>query len=157
MPRRLRRPAFSSVIAIAVVVALSGCAATRPTLEQINITNASGVVQPAVVAVTHGASIYLDAIVANDPEFLGVDWTVTCSSSLPEGSLPAGTIDTSCGSFTPYHTTSGPVPSYTLPEGVTIVTQYTASQNVPKAGTITIVAHATGLPSSTSSLTLTVL
>jgi hypothetical protein len=149
----LRCLAFTSAAAVALV-ALGGCAAARPVLQQINITNASGVVQPTVASVTHGMSIYLDAIVVDDPEFLGADWTVTCSSSLPTGTLPAGTVDTSCGSFVPYHTISGPLPSYPI---TGIVTQYTAPVNVPKAGTVTIVAHATSLPSSTASLTLTIM
>jgi hypothetical protein len=104
--------------------------------------------------VQHGTSIYLDVVVTGDPESLGVDWTVTCSSSLPEGSLPAGTVDTSCGSFVPTHTISGPTPSYPV---TGIVTQFTAPAAVPKAGTVTIVAHATSLPSSSSSLTLTIM
>jgi hypothetical protein len=162
LPGQLKRLFFCSACAVALV-ALGGCGdSERPVVGQFTFfTNASGAVQTAPITVLqHNGtpnSIYLDATVTNDPEALGVDWTVTCSRSLPEGSLPAGQVDTSCGSFTPYHTTSGPMPSYTLPPGVAIVTQYTAPQNWPAAGTVTIVAHATSLPSSTSSVTFTIM
>lgn len=155
--RGLCRRLFCSTAAIALI-ALGGCGdAARPVVGPIAFTNATGVAQPAVVSVLHGTSIYLDVIVTADPESLGADWTVTCGSSLPEGSLPAGQVDTSCGGFTPTHTTSGPIPSYPLPAGTVIVTQYTAPQSVPKGGTVTIIAHATSLPSSISSLTLTIM
>jgi hypothetical protein len=120
----------------------------------IAITDVKGAVQPTISSLQHGTSTYLDVTVTQDVESLGVDWSVTCSGSLPEGSLPPGMVDTSCGTFVPYHTASGPVPTY---PGVTgIVTQFTAPANVPKAATVTIVAHATSLPSSTSSLILTI-
>lgn len=153
---RLRRLALCSACAVALLP-LGGCAdANKPIVGMITITNPSGVAQCANVSLQAGGSICLTVDVTDDPEALGVDWTVTCSSLLPEGSLPSGTVDTSCGSFTPTHTMSGPIPSYNN-NGAGIVTQFAAPAKIPRAGTVTIIAHATALPSSTSSLTLTVM
>jgi hypothetical protein len=145
---------FAAAVAMAIL-GIGGCGDNaRPVVGQIMFTNASGIAQPTVTSLLHGTAVYLDVIVSDDPESLGIDWTVTCSSSLPEGSLPAGTVDTSCGSFAPYHTISGPFPNYPV---TGIVTLFTAPASVPKSGTVTIVAHSTSLPSSVSSLTLTIM
>ena len=156
-PWSLRRLVFCSACAT-TLLALGGCGdVAKPVVGPITFfANASGTMQlPPVTSVTHSpqTQLNLNVTVTGDPEALGVDWTVTCGSSLPEGSLPAGQVDTSCGSFAPYHTVSGPLPSYTLPAGTVIVTTYTAPSNVPKGGTVTIIAHATSLPSSVSSVT----
>lgn len=155
IPRRLLCCSFLVLIGF-----LGGCGdVTRPVVGQISFfADAAGDPLPPpntpITSVLHNTSIYLDAVLSNDPESLGVDWTVTCSSSAPTGSLPAGTVDTSCGSFSLYHTISGPIPSY---PATGIVTQYTTPANVPKAGTVTIVAHATSYPDRTSSITLTIM
>ena len=136
-------------------VALSGCGSSLPpVVGAITVTDVKGAPLTAITAIKHGTPVYLDVTIMQDKEFLGADWTVTCSSSLPEGSLPPGMVDTSCGTFAPYHTISGPIPTY---PGVTgYVTQYTAPSAIPKDGTVTLVAHATSLPSSTATLILTV-
>jgi hypothetical protein len=132
----------------------SGCSSvSTPVVGEISITNASGVAQTSVSSVQHGQSIYLDVLVTHDIDALGVDWSVTCSSSLPPGSIPVGTVDTSCGVFTPNHTLSGPVPSY---PSTGIITQFTAPSVVPKVATVTIAAHSTSDPSVFSSITLTI-
>jgi hypothetical protein len=135
--------------------ALGGCGvSTPPSVGPIAITNASGVQLAAIASLQHGTTVYMDVTVTHDVESLGADWTVTCGSSLPPASLPAGAVDTSCGTFVPNHTVSGPIPTY---PGVTgIVTQFTAPANIPVGATVTIVAHATSLPSSTSTLVLTI-
>jgi hypothetical protein len=101
----------------------------------------------------HGTTQFFEVVLSDDIEGLGADWTVTCGSAAPEGSLPAGTVDTSCGTFAPHHTMSGPLPTYPI---TGILTQYTAPPIVPKGGTVTIVVHATSRPAATSSVTLTV-
>jgi hypothetical protein len=154
--RSLRRYLAGSACA-AVFAALGGCGvSTPPSVGPITITNASGVQQTAITSLQHGTMIYMDVTVTHDVESLGADWTVTCGSSLPPASLPAGVVDTSCGTFVPNHTISGPIPSYPLPVGTVIVTQFTAPANIPVGATVTIVAHATSLPSSTSTLVLTI-
>ena len=134
---------------------LSGCGVSvPPQMGAVTVTDVKGNPQSSITTLQHGASIYFDVTVLHDAEYLGADWTVTCSSSLPEGSLPPGMVDTSCGTFAPYHTISGPVPTY---PGVTgIVTQYTAPASIPAQKTVTIVVHATSLPSSTATLVLTI-
>ncbi len=98
---------------------------------------------------------YLEIVLANDPGLLGADWTVGGGSQLPPGApLPPGQMqDLSCGSFTPTHTISGPVPSYAT-NGTGYVTFYTAPAAVPKGGTVTLYADATSDPSQVSSVTL---
>ena len=90
------------------------------------------------------------ANVTDDDQFLGVSWTVTCGSAAPVG---GGTIDTACGTCNPAQTESGPAPLY---PATGIVTTYNAPSAIPKGATVTITAHATALPSVTSSVTLTI-
>jgi hypothetical protein len=94
--------------------------------------------------------LYMIATVTNDNEDLGVSWTVTCGSAAPPGGI---SIDSSCGVFTPAQTQSGPVPAYPV---TGIVATYNAPSAIPKGNTVTITAHATALPSVTSSVTLTI-
>jgi hypothetical protein len=122
------------------------------------VTDVNGDGVPAVTTLAPGSSVYF-LVTVTDDAFLGADWTVVCSSSLPPGSLPAGTVDTSCGSFTPAHSMSGPVPAFVKTDPVKVaqyVTQYTAPSQAPKAGTVTLTANATALPTRSSSLTLNI-
>jgi hypothetical protein len=90
------------------------------------------------------------ADVTNDDLLLGVSWTVTCGSA----AVPGGTsIDTACGTLNPANTESGPVPLYPTSG---IISTYNAPAEVPAGSTVTITAHATALPSITSSATLKV-
>ena len=106
--------------------------------------------------VLENGTAYLVATVTNDNESLGVSWTVTCGSAVASGGTGTGTANTapSCGFFTPAQTASGPVPTYNYPG--TIITTYTAPSTIPTGGIVTITAHATALPSITSSVTLTI-
>jgi len=106
------------------------------------------VTAPSSLAVN--GQVYLVADVTNDNQFLGVSWTVTCGSAAAPGGIA---IDTACGTFSPAHTESGPVPLY-LTTG--IITTYNAPATIPTGTTVTLTAHATALPSVTSSATLTV-
>jgi hypothetical protein len=147
--------------------ALIGCAnSTRPQVGSITFTTDSTGATPictiAVLSnlqsstpactsallptlVAGGQAAYLYATVTGDNEALGVSWTVTCGSATAAGS---GEIDTSCGTFQPAETLSGPVPLYAT---TGIVTTYNAPSTVPKSGTVTITAHATSLPSEAKS------
>ena len=139
----------------AILLTLGGCSVKAPPLVgAVTITDAKGVVQASIASLPRGAAIYLDVTITQDVETLGADWTVTCGSALPEGTLPPGMVDTSCGTFVPNHTFSGPMPTY--PGATGVVTLFTAPANIPKGGTVTILVHATSLPSSISSLTLTI-
>jgi hypothetical protein len=124
----------------------------------IAFTDINGNAATALTSLKVGTGSYLDAVVKNDPQQLGINWSVTCSSALPPGTpLPPGeTVDESCGTFTAAHTASAPVPSYAA-SGAGIVTFYQAPAAVPSNGTVTITAAATVDPSVSTSLTLTVI
>lgn len=68
---------------------------------------------------------------------------------------PNQPVDMSCGTFTPTHTLTGPVPQYAT-SGSGIVTFYTAPAAVPKDGTVTLYVSATSDPSQYSTVTLMV-
>jgi hypothetical protein len=97
-----------------------------------------------------GQAAYLYANVIDDDQDLGVSWTVTCGSAASAGS---GAINTSCGTFSYAQTLSGPVPLY---KTTGIVTTFSPPSTIPKGETVTITAHATSLPSVTSSVTLSI-
>jgi hypothetical protein len=138
---------------------LAGCSsnAAKPSIGAITFTNADGIAQPAVKSLTVNTATYLDVVVSADNEDLGADWTVYCGSQLPPGTpLPSGTtVDASCGTFTPVHTQSGPVPTYAS-SGSGYVTLYTAPASPPKNGVVTLYAASTSDPSVYSSVTLAV-
>jgi hypothetical protein len=117
----------------------------------------NGVAQPAIKTLTVGGGTYLDVTLTNDKSLLGADWSVSCGSALAPGSpLPPGqTVDTSCGYFTPIHTASAPVPSYS-DSASGIVTYYTAPSAPPKAGTVTLYASSSADHSQFSALSLVI-
>jgi hypothetical protein len=134
-----------------ILSALLGCSnTTKPIVGPIEFTNTSGVSVPAVTSLAENGQLYLVGTVTNDDEDLGVSWTVSCGNSEPPST---GSIDTLCGTLVPPQTESGPVPLY---PSTGFVTTYTAPQAIPKGSTVTITAHATSLPSVTSSVTLTI-
>jgi hypothetical protein len=145
--RNRKRLAFAPMLML-----LAGCSMNRPQIGAIAFVNASGTSISAPSSVAVNGPLYMLATVTNDDELLGVSWTVTCGSAPPPNSGNSS-IDTSCGTFNPTQTLSGPIPLYPT---TNIITTYTAPSAVPKGGTVTITAHATALPSVTSSITLTV-
>lgn len=146
----------------AMTLTLGGCGggtvASKVQVGQIAFTDANGNAATSLNALKVGSGSYLDAVVTNDPQALGINWSVTCSSALPPGTpVPPGqTVDESCGTFTAGHTATAPVPSYAS-SGVGVVTLYQAPAAVPSTGTVTIYAAATVDPSVRSSLTLTII
>ena len=130
---------------------LAGCGGmAKPQIGPIQFTNAAGTsVTPATTLAVNG-QVYMIATVTNDDQLLGVSWTVTCGSEAPVGGT---SIDSSCGTCAPAQTASGPVPLY---PSTGIITTYNAPSEIPKGGTVTITAHATALPSVTTSITLTI-
>lgn len=157
-PCRMATAAFGL---LAVLVAVPGCSSsnTAPVqVEQITFTDSTGAAlktQPSSLPASH--TTYVAVNLTNDPELLGADWTVYCASALPPGTpLPPGqTEDLSCGSITPAHTLSLPIPSYlTSPNGY--IALYAAPPAAPKEGTVTIYAAATKDHSRVLSATLTI-
>jgi hypothetical protein len=157
--RKLAR-AFVFCFSVAACLGFSGCggSSVKPQVGPITVTDANGVAQKTTIkSLTVGNGTYLDVTLTNDNSLLGADWTVTCSSELAPGTpLPSGeTVDTSCGYFTPAHTASAPVPSYS-DNADGIVTYYTAPSTPPTSGTVTLYASSSGDHSRFSSLTLVI-
>jgi len=155
----VRLPVSLPLLASALLL-VSGCTSSssgRPQVGPITFTDASGNSKPALTALIEGQGAYMDVTITGDTALLGANWSVTCQSALPPGTpLPPGqTEDTSCGSFEPLHTMSGPVPSYAT-SGAGYVTFYTAPASPPKGGTVTLYAASTTDPSRYSSVTLTI-
>jgi hypothetical protein len=147
-----------STIALAVLFGCSSSSTTKPQVSPIVFSDANGVQQKtAPTSLTVNGGTYLYVTVANDKQFLGVDWTVYCGSQLPPGApLPVGQpVDTSCGTFSPVHTLSGPVPNYAS-DGSGIVTFYTAPAAPPQGGVVTLYASATSDHTKYSSVTLSI-
>jgi hypothetical protein len=140
-----------SIFSLAVLIALAGCGGSvKPQIGPIEFTNAAGTGVSPVTSLAVNGQIFLVATVTHDDQLLGVSWTVNCGSAVPPSS---GTIDTSCGTCVPAQTQSGPVPLY---PSTGIITTYNAPSAIPKGATVTITAHATALPSVSSSVTLTI-
>jgi hypothetical protein len=145
------------------LIALSGCSsgnAWKPQVEGLTFTDVDGTAlktQPA--ALTVGQGTYVDVTLSGDSQLLGADWGVVCGSALPPGTpLPPGqNQDESCGTFTPAHTISGPIPTY-VTNAVTsrYVALYVAPAAPPKQGVVTLYASATADHSRSAGLTLTI-
>lgn len=154
-----RRGAYILVfLSLLLVSGCGGGSSLNPQVDAITFTDATGAAQtPQRTMLSAGEGTYMDVTIADDTALLGANWTVTCQSALPPGTpLPSGeTEDTSCGTFTPTHTASGPVPSYATSDAG-YVTFYTAPASVPKGGTVTLYAASTSDPSRYSSVTLTI-
>lgn len=139
-----------------VVAAISGCtsSASKVQVGPIAFTDIDGnQLSGTYTSMTVGATTYVDVAVTNDISLLGVDWTVSCGSELTN--LPAGEVDDSCGTLTPVHTASAPVPSYAT-SGAGVVTIYTAPSAPPKGGMVTLYATSTADHSRSSSVTIAV-
>jgi hypothetical protein len=137
----------------------SGTSTSMVSVGAPTFTNVNGTpLKTAPTSLNAGQSAYLEVTLTNDPQLLGADWSVYCGSALPPGTPPppGQTQDQSCGTFTPVHTISGPVPTY-LTSGSGYVTLYTAPAAPPKQGTVTLYASATSNPSRWSSVSLSVI
>lgn len=114
-------------------------------------------VATAPTSLNSGQSAYLTVAVSDDPQNLGANWSVYCGSAPPPGTPPppGQTQSDACGTLTPSHTLSGPVPSYAT-SGAGYVALYTAPPAPPARGTVTLYASSTTNPSRWSSVTLTI-
>ncbi len=159
---------FVSAAAIALltvgVLSISGCSSgsssPKPQVTAITFTDANGTPPPQKApptSLTVGQGMYVDVTLTNDSQLLGADWSVVCGSAPSPGTpLPPGQVqDESCGTFTPAHTMSGPIPSY-LANGTGYVALYTAPPVPPKQGVVTLLASATSDHSRFATVTLTI-
>jgi hypothetical protein len=121
------------VTAFAVTITATASADTsKSVVAKVTITlPAIYFSQPPPASMATSAQAVVSATVLNDPANLGVDWSVTCSSS-------------DCGSFNPTHTASGSA------------TTYTAPATVPAGSTVTITARATANSSETVTAKVTI-
>lgn len=155
--------ACTRTLLFVVTLLLSACSsntASRTDVEGISFTDVDGTplkTQPTTLAVGQGT--YVNAVLSSDPELLGTDWTAVCGSALPPGQpLPPGQVqDESCGTFTPAHSLSGPVPTY-ITDAVKFhyIALYVAPAAPPKQGVVTLYASPTVDHSRTATVTLTV-
>jgi hypothetical protein len=136
-----------------LLLLLNGCInSAMPVVGAIQFVTSSGASATAVSSLAVNGTVYLVATVTQDSDLLGVSWTLSCGS-LPPAASSEGIISTACGVISPTQTSSGPVPAY---PSTGFITTYTAPSAIPKGNTVTITAHATSLPSVTSSVTLTI-
>ena len=158
-------PSFRIVGAVllsAGLLAGIGCStgsSTKPQVEGITFTDVDGTALKTPTSLTVGQGAYVDTMLRGDSQLLGADWSVVCGSALPPGEpLPPGqTQDESCGTFTPAHTMSGPIPAY-VTNAVTsgYVALYVAPAAPPKQGVVTLYASATADHSRVATVTLTI-
>ena len=150
--KRLALPFLVTVLGI-----VSGCSSSSSPKTQvaaISVTDINGnVLTTPLTSMTVSTAAYLDVTLLNDTSNLGADWTVSCGSAPAPGTpLPPGqTVSTVCGTFTPVHTLSAPVPA-NVSNGAGYVTLYTAPAAPPVGGTVTLYAAAAGDPSRYASL-----
>jgi hypothetical protein len=156
------RPAALALLLLSGLAAISGCGSSSPVsniqVGPVTFTDVNGTpLKYPPVSLTPGEYAYVDVTLTNDPQLLGANWSVYCGSALPPGTPPppGQTEDESCGTFTPAHTMSGPIPPY-VTSGAGYVAFYTAPAAAPKQGTVTLYASSTSNPSKFSSVTLTI-
>ena len=164
LSRRLRTAIrrYSAVVPAGLLI-LSGCSsgdAWKPQVEGITFTDIDGTaLKTQPTALTVGQGTYVDVVLTGDTQLLGADWSVMCGSAPPPGTpLPPGQPqDDSCGTFTPAHTMSGPIPTY-VANAVTshYVALYVAPAATPKQGVVTLYASATADHSRSSTVTLNI-
>jgi len=158
--RQLQQIALSSCAA--VVIAISACSsghsAANVHVSPIVFTDANGApLKTPPGSLTAGQGAYVDVTLSNDSQQLGANWSVYCGSALPPGApVPPGEPqDETCGTFTPAHTMSGPIPSY-VTNGAGYVAFYVAPAAPPANGVVTLYAAATSSPNKFSSVSLTI-
>lgn len=149
-------------VSITILMTVSACSSGKPVsnvqVGSITFTDASGTpLKTPPGSLTAGQGVYVDVTLNDDPQQLGADWSVYCGSAPPPGTpVPPGqTQDETCGTFTPAHTMSGPVPSF-LSNGTGYVAFYVAPGAPPKDGTVTLYAAATSSPNKFSSVSLSI-
>lgn len=162
LPRTVSPARTSVALLFASVAFLTGCSSggTKPQVEGVTFTDIDGTaLKTPPTSLTVGQGTYVDVQLSNDSQLLGADWSVVCGSAPPPGTpLPPGqTQDESCGTFTPAHTMSGPIPSY-VTNAVTsgYVALYVAPAAPPKQGVVTLYASATADHSRVATVTVTI-
>jgi len=131
---------LAAIFLSCLLLGLSGCGSTKPTIGAISVTDPSGVVKGQLNSVIVNATVAISVPVSNDGNDLGVDWNLNCGGS----SNPLDTVNI-CGTLNPVHV------------GSNINMLFTAPAYVPLGNTVTLTATATSDPSVSSSVTLSIL
>jgi len=158
---RLQRAAVlvvAAVLSMAISSCSSGYSVSKVQVGSIIFTDIDGKpLKTPPGSLTASQGVYVTVTVNNDPQNLGVDWSVYCGSALAPGApLPPGqTQDEACGVFTPGHTQGGPIPTY-VTTGSGYVSLYVAPGTPPKNGIVTLYAISTTAPNKYSSVSLSV-
>lgn len=158
--RPLRRMLLGSCTAILIIVSAcsSGTPVSKVQVGAITFTDINGApLKTPPGSLTAGQGAYVEVSVNDDPQQLGADWSVYCASALPPGTPPppGQTQDESCGTFTPAHTLSGPIPSY-VTNGARYVAFYVAPGAPPKDGIVTLYAASASSPNKFASVSLSI-
>jgi hypothetical protein len=138
-PTTFTAPAATPTGGSVTITAAAHADSTKTVTATVNIGAAVSIAftsagaPPSTMQISAMAPV--SATVSNDPQNLGVNWTVSCTAA-------AGTID--CGSFSPTHTASGNT------------TTYTAPASIPSSGSVTITATAAANAAATASDTVTI-
>ncbi len=147
-----------SLLLAAVISVLAGCSSSTANVQNPVAPPQSSVAiafqpEPAP-SLAVGFTENITAVVSNDPNNYGVDWSLTCQSSGNCGSICPSTNPT-CG-FTTTHTTSGSAVTYTAPTtisgesmAVEVVALATANQNQNVVAPITITTFDSTLKAGT--------
>jgi len=125
------------VLLCCVALLIPGCSNVKPSLAAISVSDSSGAKVTSLIVAT---SVDVDVAVNGDPVGLGVDWSLFCGGS----AVPGFTKDV-CGTITPVHV------------GSSINMVYLAPIYVPVGNIVTLTATATGDPSRSVSVALTIL
>lgn len=155
--RRIFQGGCAAVL-IMVSACSSGTSVSQVQVGQIAFTDANGTpLKTPPGSLTAGQGAYVDVALSNDPQQLGANWTVYCGSAPAPGTPPppGETQDETCGTFTPGHTMSGPIPSF-VTNGAGYVAFYVAPAAPPKDGTVTLYAVSTSSPNKFSSVSLSI-
>ncbi len=151
------------VASLGGMLLLAGCSSSntwKPQVKDLAFTDVDGsVLKTQPTSLTTGQGTYVGATLTGDSQLLGVDWIAVCGSALPPGTpLPPGqTEDESCGTFTPAHTLSGPIPTYVTNASSTgYIALYVAPPAPPKQGVVTLYASATADHSRVATVTLSI-
>lgn len=134
MPRQGRvdakgRKRLSAALVGCLLIVIGGCGTSK--VQPTTIAFAQGQMAPPSSAMA-GSTVQLAAIVQNDSANLGVSWQVTCNSPTND----CGSVDR--------HTASG-VPA-----------TFVAPSTVPPAGTVTVVANSSAVPSQSATATISI-
>ncbi|MBB6145705.1 hypothetical protein HNQ77_003666 [Silvibacterium bohemicum] len=158
----LRRMAVAGCAAVLTMLSAcsSGHAPSNVQVGPIVFTDVNGAPLPKNKipgSLTAGQGTYVDVTLSGDPQELGADWSVYCGSAPAPGTpVPPGqTQDETCGTFTPAHTLSGPIPTF-LTSATGYVALYVAPSAPPKDGTVTLYAASTSAANKFSSVSLSI-